>query len=310
MIGREKGVLTNRRQFARVRAQLAMQYRVIHEEGVARAWNSTVTKNLSAAGICFESFHPLSLNTLLEISLKIPFFESPVSLKARIIRAAEIKAGEIYGVAAAITEIKQSDRKKLQMELEQIDVIGLLQAAIEQGASDIHLSLGHPPMLRKAQELVKMDYEILDKQAIKRMALSLLTEEQAQQVMEKHDLTTAVTVVAVTGTYRFRLNAYLQQDTIEAVFHLIRMPVPNIKELNLPDIVSSLANKKSGLVLITGLSGSGKTTTCALLAQMINEKRCCAIVMLERPIEYVFPPKIVLSGRDRYLRIQNRLPRE
>ncbi len=116
----------NRRNFFRVSAQLSMQYRVLRSDGVSSSWNSTFTKNISAAGLCFESFHPLGLNNTLEINLSLPFLKTPAALKARIVRASEIKLGEVYGVAASFTEVKKSDREKLQKELEQIDISGLL----------------------------------------------------------------------------------------------------------------------------------------------------------------------------------------
>lgn len=279
---------SNRRQYARVRAQLALQYRVLSETGAARAWNSTTTKNLSASGICFESFHPLSLNTELEVNLKIPFYEVPVVMKARIVRAAEIKAGEVYGVAAAITAIKEKDRQKLQMELEQIDIIGLLQFAMQQKATDVHLSKGHPPMIRVNGQLSPMQYDALDKDAIRRMVLSLLSEEQQATLKENHELCTAVTVVTVDGTYRFRLNVYYQQAIVEATFHLINFPVPTLDELNLPVDISTFADTSPGLVLLTGPSGCGKTTTSAALVDKINSQRASLILTFQSPIEYVF----------------------
>ena len=283
--------LQNRRQFGRVRAQLALQYRILNEEGAARAWNSTVTKNLSAAGICFESFHPLRLNAELEVNLKIPFFEAPVVMKARIVRAAEIKAGEIYGVAAAITAIKQSDRQKLQVEIEQIDIMGLLQLAMQEGATDVHLSMGHFPMLRRAGQLELMKYDVLDRVAIKRMIFSLLNEDQIHQLQEKRELNTAVTIVTIAGTYRFRLNVHYQQDIVEAAFHFINIPIPSIEELKLPEIISKFADTKAGLVLIAGPGGCGKTTTCASLIEKINSERSSIIMTFQSPLEYIFPVK-------------------
>ncbi len=284
-------VLKNRRQFARVRAQLAMQYRVLHEQGAARAWNSTVTKNLSAAGICFESFHPLSLNTELEVNLKIPFFEVPVVMKARIVRAAEIKAGEKYGVAAAITAIKQTDKQKLQVEIEQIDIVGLLQLAMEERATDVHLSIGHPPMLRRAGQLQAMKYDTLDRSAIKRMVFSLLSEDQINKLNIEHELNTAVTIVTVADTYRFRLNVHFQQSAVEATFHYINIPVPSLEDLKLPEVVSTFADNEPGLVVISGPAGSGKTTTCAALIEKINSERSSLILTFQSPIEYIFQIK-------------------
>jgi len=279
----------NRRQFDRVQAQLNMQYRVMREVGASPAWNNTLTKNISAIGICFESFHPLSLNSLLEINLSIPFFQKPVSLKARIVRAAEIKPGEIYGVAASIVDISPADRKRLQTELEQIDINDILHQAVERGATDIHLSLGRPPMLRKSGELIPLGDEGLSKELLERMVFSLLSEKQISKFKKESELNTAVTALTIENTHRFRLNVQLQHGIVEAVFHYIPIPVLPPRELGLPDTISSFARKKSGLVIISGLAGSGKTTTCASLIDAINTERSCVIMTFQRPIEYIYP---------------------
>ncbi|MFH1061571.1 MAG: ATPase, T2SS/T4P/T4SS family [Candidatus Omnitrophota bacterium] len=291
MENQESNVKNSRRQYERVRAQLALEYRIVGEDGTSRAWNTTVTKNISAVGLCLESFHPLALNTVLEIRLSVPFFQAPIMMKGRVVRAAEIKLGEIYGVAVAIIDIKQADRAKLQIELEQIDITALLQQAVEQGASDLHLSLGHPPMMRKAENLVPMEYDALGKNAIKRMVFSLLSEQEAVWFNQNSELNTAITLVTVSGTYRFRLNVFLQQEIIEAVFHAITMPAPGIKDLRLPNAVAALAKEKSGLVIITGHSGCGKTSTCAAMIDLINHDSQKVITMLQKPIEYIFEQK-------------------
>lgn len=284
-------VKLNRRQYERIRAQLALEYRIVSDDGTSRAWNTTITKNISAVGLCLESFHPLGLNTVLEVRLSVPFFQAPIMLKGRVVRAAEIKLGEIYGVAVAIIDIKPQDRDKLQIELEQIDITSLLQEAVEQGASDLHLSLGHPPMMRKAAKLVPMEYDPLGKNAIKRMVFSFLNEQEIKLFNHNLELNTAITLVTISGTYRFRLNVFLQQEIIEAVFHTVTMPTPNIKDLRLPNIVAVLAKEKSGLVIITGNAGCGKTSTCAAMLDLINQDSARVITLLQQPIEYIFEQK-------------------
>ncbi len=291
MENQESKVKLSRRQYERVRAQLVLEYRIIIEDGTSRAWNSTVTKNISAVGLCLESFHPLALNTKLELSLRVPFFQAPIILKGKVVRAAEIKLGEVYGVAVSITDIKPEDRKKLQIELEQIDITALLQLAVEQGATDLHLSLGQPPMMRKADKLQPMEYDALGKNAIKKMVFSLLGEQEVDYFNKNLELNTAITLVTISGTYRFRLNVFLQQEIVEAVFHSIIIPVPTIKDLHLPKIIAQLTKEKSGLVLITGNGGCGKTTTCAAMIEQINIEQQKVITMLQQPVEHVFEAK-------------------
>lgn len=291
MNNQEAVVKINRRQYDRVRAQLSLEYRVISEDGTSHAWNSTMTKNISAVGLCLESFHPLALNTVLEISLRVPFFQEPIRMKAQVVRAIEIKLGEIYGVAVAITDIKQTDRKKLQIELEQIDITAILEQAVELGASDLHLSLGHPPMMRIAGGLVPMEDSVLGKMAIKKMIFSLLNEQDIELFNQNSELNTAITLVTVSGTYRFRLNVFLQQEIVEAVFHTISMPVPSLDDLQLPEVVAALARNKSGLVILTGPAGCGKTTTCAAMIDMINNESKKVVTIIQKPLEYIFEQK-------------------
>ncbi|MBU1044322.1 MAG: Flp pilus assembly complex ATPase component TadA [Candidatus Omnitrophica bacterium] len=287
----QENIKINRRQYERVRAQLALEYRIISEDKTSRAWNSTITKNISAVGLCLESFHPLGLNSTVEISLRVPFFQDPIMLKGRVVRAAEIKPGEVYGVAVAITDIKPEDRNKLQIELEQIDITSLLQQAVEQGATDLHLSLGHPPMMRKTNKLEAMGNDPLGKNAIKRMVFSLINEQEIECFNRNSELSTAITLVTISGTFRFRLNIFLQQGIVEAVFHAILMPVPTIKDLQFPKIIEALTQEKTGLIIIAGNSGCGKTTTCAAMIQQINTHQQKVITMLQQPIEYVFEAK-------------------
>ncbi|MBU4305505.1 MAG: Flp pilus assembly complex ATPase component TadA [Candidatus Omnitrophica bacterium] len=289
----------NRRQNFRVGAKLSMKYRVLPGEVTPVVWNTTHTKNLSVAGVCFESFHPLSLNTMLEVHLDVPFFKMPVIFTARIVRASEIKAGEIYGVAAAIMQVKNTDKKKLQEQLERLDITNLLNHAVGQGARSVHFSLGHPPLLRKADELVRMKVDALNKPILERMIFSLLNEDQIKQCRNNEELTTVITLVTVENTFRFRLNVYLQQEVFEAVFTFIKILIPNLRELKLPEMVDSLAREKSGLVILTGMSGSGKTTTGASIINKINMERACVITTLQRHIEYVYPMgKSVIKQRE------------
>ncbi len=155
----------------------------------------------------------------------------------------------------------------------------------------MHLSIRHPPMFRKLDKLVPVGEDVLDKSTLKRMIFSLLNEEQINQFTRDSELNTAVTILTIDASYRFRLNVHLQQDIVEAIFHLIPVPVPSLSELNLPGVVASFARKKSGLVVITGLSGSGKTTTCAALIDLINQERSSVIMTFQKPIEYIYTLK-------------------
>ncbi len=278
----------NRRQSDRVNTQLAMEYRVLQNDAPTSVWNTTITKDISLAGVCFESFHPLSLNMILEVKLSSESLEEPVMLKARIVRAHEILPGEIYGVAAAIIDISEANRERLQLELRQVSIGGLLRYAIEEGASDIHLTLGHPPVLRKAGNLITLKSEPLNREELKKMVFSLLSDDDINKFFQNSEVTTTI---SFSDLFRFRLNIYTQQSTVEAIFHLIKLPIPSLDELNLPEVVKTFTRKKSGLVLVSGLTGSGKTTTCAAMIDFISSERSSVIMTFEKPIEYVYALK-------------------
>ncbi|MBI4845914.1 MAG: Flp pilus assembly complex ATPase component TadA [Candidatus Omnitrophica bacterium] len=153
----------------------------------------------------------------------------------------------------------------------------------------MHLSLNQPPMMRKANELIAIQIEVLDKVVLKRMIFSLLNEDQINKLLQNLELNTAVTILMIEGVYRFRLNVLVQQSSFEAVFHFIPNPVPEIKDLNLPSSINSFADLESGLVICAGPARSGKTTTCAALLDRINKEYIKSILTLQEPVEYVFP---------------------
>ena len=274
----------DRRSHLRVSTELTVEYRIIGEDGKSSTdWNVTRTKNVSAAGVYFESYYPLGLNTILEIKLNAPSFKTPMMLKGRIVRAEEIQTGEIYGVAAAIMHVTEQYRKQLQQALEQIDVSTLLQIAFEQGASDVYLSGGCIPLLRKGGKIIPAKADPLHEKTVKKMIFSILTKEEVKQFCSIGELQIADTIA---GIYNFRLNSYMQSERVEANFHLIKVPIPEISSLLLPKTVISVIEKLSGLVVITGAPRSGKTTTALALLSEINKNRACIIMTVENPVEY------------------------
>ncbi|MFH2138186.1 MAG: ATPase, T2SS/T4P/T4SS family [Candidatus Omnitrophota bacterium] len=275
----------DRRRHYRVASELTMEYRAVQEDGSDTEWNKSLTKNISAAGIYFETYYPLGLNTILEVKLNASSFPSPVLLKARIVRAEEIQVGEIYGVAAAITQIADNQRVLLQHAIEQIDISSLLKEAFDQKASDIHFSFGHPPLFRKGSELIASKGEALGKEDIEKMIYSVLSKEQKKQFIKDSFL---VVVVSIADMFRFRLSVFNSKNGVEAVLHLISSSIPDLPELLLPDVVTRFTERKSGLVIISGIPGSGKSTTASSLINKISAQRSCVIMSFEQPIEHMY----------------------
>ncbi len=161
----------------------------------------------------------------------------------------------------------------------------LLTVAVKRNASDLHLTIGRPPMLRLFGELMPIDgQEVLTHTSIREVLMPLL-DEHRQRILNQTGQVDFSYGVAELG--RFRINIFRQRGTAAAVMRLIPSQIPPLETLGLPEAVKSFAEKSRGLVLVTGPTGSGKTTTLAALLDLINLTRNCHIITLEDPIEFL-----------------------
>lgn len=160
----------------------------------------------------------------------------------------------------------------------------LLREAIKQEASDVHLTVGVQPILRKHGRLVKLECDNLCPQDMVNYVEEILDEEQKNILYKKGDVDFSL---SLNGIGRFRVNIFKQRGTYGLAIRIINHHIPKIEELGLPTSVANLASKSNGLVLVTGPTGSGKSTTLAALINKINEERDCHILTLEDPIEYL-----------------------
>jgi twitching motility protein PilT len=165
-----------------------------------------------------------------------------------------------------------------------VDIKAILATAIENRASDVHINVGMPPVLRRDTELIDMDYPPVTQQDAKAMVLAMVGPEKIKRFDETRDLDFST---AIKGGYRFRVNAHYQRDTIAISFRVIPNQVHNIDDLHVPPIVKELTDLPRGLVLVTGHTGSGKSTTLAAMLGLINSRCSKRIITLEDPIEYL-----------------------
>jgi twitching motility protein PilT len=178
----------------------------------------------------------------------------------------------------------------------EVQIEDLLRTMVEKGASDLHLKAGSPPMLRIDGELVPAGYEMLSPDVLRRMIESILTEQQKAEFVAEKELDLAY---SVPGLSRFRVNVYIQRGTWAAAIRVIPARPFTIDELKLPPILKELAVKPRGLILVTGPTGSGKSTTLAAMINHVNENRRCHIVTIEDPIEFLHKDKLsVISQRE------------
>ncbi len=172
----------------------------------------------------------------------------------------------------------------------------LLMFMTKKGASDLHLKPMRPPLLRIQGRLIPIKAKPIKPKEVEEMLLGILTPAQQR----KFELQQAVDLgYGVPGVARFRCNMYLQRGTIAAVFRRVPFEIKNVEELNLPDVIEGFTDYPSGLVLITGPTGSGKSTTLAALIRRISQARACHVVTIEDPIEFLFTDdKATISQRE------------
>jgi twitching motility protein PilT len=160
----------------------------------------------------------------------------------------------------------------------------ILQQMIQQNASDLHLKVGRPPTLRINGDLSPLQLPPMRPEDLKSLAEQLMTPKQVKEFAEFKEADFAI---GVPGIGRFRVNVYQQRGTIAYALRSIPYQAKTIAELNLPPIVEELALRPRGLVLVTGITGSGKSTALAAMVQHINEKRHANIITVEDPIEFL-----------------------
>ncbi len=161
----------------------------------------------------------------------------------------------------------------------------LLTIAVERGASDLHLKVGSKPMLRLAGDLVAVaDAGVLAPQEILAASAAIMSEAQRQKFEEVHELDLAY---SVPGLGRFRCNVFHQLGSVGLVFRVIPTTIRTIDELALPPVLKAIAQEERGLVLVTGTTGSGKSTTLAALIDHINRTRAAHVMTVEDPVEFL-----------------------
>ena len=165
----------------------------------------------------------------------------------------------------------------------------ILAESIRMEASDVHINVGMPPIIRKNTKLINMDFAVVSNEDAKEMVLAMVGPERFEKLEEKRDLDFSTTL---DDGHRFRVNAHYQRDTIALSFRVIPNQIPLMDDLHLPPIVKELADLPRGLVLVTGHTGSGKSTTLAAMIGLINSRIKKRIITLEDPVEYALENKM------------------
>ncbi len=170
----------------------------------------------------------------------------------------------------------------------------LLKAMVEKGASDLHVTTNSPPQLRVDGKLVPLKAPPLTPVETKQLCYSILTDAQKHKFEEENELDLSF---GVKGLSRFRSNIFMQRGAVAGAFRTIPFKILTFQELGLPPIVTELSKRPRGLILVTGPTGSGKSTTLASIIDKINTERHEHIVTIEDPIEYLHPHKNCLVNQ-------------
>jgi twitching motility protein PilT len=165
-----------------------------------------------------------------------------------------------------------------------LDLKAVLQRMVREGASDLHLKVGRPPTLRLHGDLLSLPLPLLRPEELRALAEQLLPPTQLREFAEQKEADFAINV---PGIGRFRVNVYQQKGTIAFAMRAIAHAIQSVRDLNLPPVLEDVAMQSRGLVLVTGVTGSGKSTALAAMVQHINERRAANIITIEDPIEFV-----------------------
>lgn len=211
---------------------------------------------------------------------------SPEGVIGKEEKKRDLIQNDISGDIASGTENVSVQRKLNSME-------SLLQMAVEKNASDLHINVGYPVTIRIDGELEALGEDIITKKDSEVLIYSILSDERKELLEVNKELDFAYSFEGGSNA-RFRVNAYYSKGDLSAAFRLIPQQIKSIEELMLPQMYHQFAQMKQGLILVTGPTGHGKSTTIAAILEDINRTRFCHIVTIEDPIEYIFQGKKAL----------------
>jgi twitching motility protein PilT len=195
----------------------------------------------------------------------------------------------IHDIDVSDPRYNQDDGVRLALEADakpigSAHIDDILRLAIERKASDIHLTVNLPPMVRVDGEVLPLPYEILREQDTRRLIYETLSNDHITKFEQTHELDFAY---SVKNLARFRFNVYMQRNSVAGALRVIPSKIPTFDQLGLPAIIREMSKRSSGLILVTGPTGSGKSTTIATMIDDINDNRQAHILTIEDPIEYL-----------------------
>ncbi len=192
------------------------------------------------------------------------------------------------------TTTNTTTRTNTEQGIGNIQIQQLFKVMVDNGASDLHLSVGTPPGMRISGDIVRVKVGSLTPDDTKRLIYQILTEKQKAELEKNLELDFSF---GIKGLARFRANVFYSKGAVAAVFRQIPSLIPDFEALNLPPVLLEMVNVSSGLFLVTGPTGSGKSTTLASIIDKLNQSSASHIITLEDPIEFVHQHKLSLVNQ-------------
>jgi len=276
--------LPERRKSRRVYAKVPITCEIIDPKEKTPRRISVLANNITSEGIYFDSDELMALNSEMKITFKLPKSENIISANIKVTRIGIIPEENKFGMGAIFLELPDKSKEEIKRLMECADINYLIELAIKKGASDLHLLAEQPPVLRINGELQITDLPNLSADDVKSMVYSVMNRIQIKVFEQEKE---ADFGIQYNIENRFRVNVHQQRGFTEAALRLINTKISSLEDLNLPDVIKDLSRHKDGLVIITGPTGAGKTTTIAAMVEFINQDRKAVIITLERPIEYM-----------------------
>ena len=281
---------SEQRQYPRQQAKFTIRYKFDNNE------YSATTTNISKKGLAFEDTRLLPINAKIELELVLPQRLKALVAKGAVVRVEKVLTVDSYNYGVVFLEISPENSMVLENFVQNISIDNILYTAVKNGASDVHLVANQPPIMRVNGELTKMGEVPILADELKKIIFTVISNKDKDEFEKTLELDFSY---VIAEGMRFRGNLHSSRGSVEATFRSISADLRNIQHLGIPPVVEELAKKKAGLILLTGPVGSGKTTTLAVLVDIINKERNAMIISIEDPIEYVYQSnKSVIKQRE------------
>lgn len=281
----------------RRRIRLPMMCWEVVQGKIESKGHEIICRDLSAQGLAFQAPCIYPLGTIFHLEIHLPGRKTPILCKIKVVRIESLIHKDEYLIGSTFCELAEEDQKDIVTALEKMNLYNLLQHVLSLGASDLHLTVGHPPMIRLDGRILPTKGGDIEDGHVAAMIYPLLTSAQIEIFEKNKELDFAF---SPTVDSRFRVNLHFQKGFLEAVFRSIPNKIKTFTELGLPvDVMEKFCLEKSGLILITGTTGAGKTTTMAALVDYINRTQERVIITIEDPIEYTLKSqKCIIKQRE------------